>query len=88
MSVEGVSPTGQVELLWLDRPNAWIAAGPGATYSVGEATATVRVSDAPVRIGAPRETPLVVIRINGQIVFEGDGRGDERDRVLFSAPGA
>ena len=85
--VEDVPAGRDIELLWLDGPTAWVTAGPGATYSVGEGSATVRAPGGAVRIGIPRTAPLVVVRVNGDVVFEGSGEDGAADRLLFPARG-
>jgi hypothetical protein len=84
--VEEVQPGREVEVLWLAGTNAWVTAGPGARYSVGDGSATVRAPNGPVRLGIPRSAPWVSLRINGRMVYEGAGDDDGVERMVFPAP--
>jgi hypothetical protein len=95
ITVRGMLPESELEVVWLDAPTAQISAAPGSTYSFAEGHAEATVTSGPVRIEVPRTASMISIEVNGRMVLQRSGGGlalpgrvleQDADRILFSIP--
>lgn len=77
ISLQGLPPEADLQVLWIEGTEAWVYAGEGTRFTLLDARLEVAEPQGAVRVELPKGPGHILLRLDGQVLLRKSGEGVE-----------